>query len=224
MIITKEKSLEEIWEFVAPYSSVLVVGCDSCTQPPRGLREAETYASLIEMMGSIKGKEIKCGAITVVRQCCNEGLPNWIKTDGYEAMLSMACGVGVQILTEVFPEIPTFPAQNTMFIGSEEKREGNMYEKCLACGDCMLGETGGVCPRALCAKGLMNGPCGGCIDGKCEVPDQIKNWKGEVIEEVKHDCGWYLIFERLRDLKRLDLFEKYRETSDFRIAISPRRL
>jgi hypothetical protein len=224
MIITKGKPIEEVFEFIEPYSNVLVVGCDSCTQPPRGLREAETYASLIEMAARMKGKEIKCGAITVVRQCCAEGLKNWIKPDGYEAMLSMACGIGVQVLNEVFPEIPSFPAQNTMFIGWEEKREGIMYENCRACGDCLLGETGGICPKTRCAKGLMNGPCGGCIDGKCEVPVQIRNWKGEVVEEIKQDCAWYLIFNRLKELRRLDLFEEYREPTDYSIWTNPRRI
>ena len=224
MIITKEKPIEEIYGFLEPFGKVLVVGCDGCTQPPRGLREAETYASLIEMAAKMKGKEIKCATITVPRQCCSEGVETQIKPAGYEAMLSMACGIGSQVLNQVFPEIPTFPAQNTVFNGYEEKREGIMYENCRACGDCMLGETGGICPRTICAKGLMNGPCGGCIDGKCEIPVQIRNWKGEVVEEIKQDCGWYQIFNRLKDLKRLDLFEKYRPPTDYSIWTNPRRI
>lgn len=224
MIITKEKPIKEILEYLEPYVNVLIVGCDSCTQPPRGLREAETYASLIEMAARTKGKDIKCTATTVVRQCCNEGLKNWISVDGYDTILSLACGVGVQTLIEVFPDIPVFPAQNTMFIGSEEKREGPMFEKCLACGDCMLGETGGICPVTKCAKSLMNGPCGGCVDGKCEVTVEMKNWKGEVVEEIQNDCAWYLLFERLRKLGRTALFRKYREPRDHSIAVHPRRL
>ncbi|MHC1635146.1 MAG: methylenetetrahydrofolate reductase C-terminal domain-containing protein [Candidatus Methanospirareceae archaeon] len=224
MIITKQKPIEEILEFLEPYSNVLVVGCDSCTQPPRGLREAETYASLIEMAARLKGKEMKCTATTVVRQCCNEGLRNWLKVEGYDAILSMACGVGVQTLVEVFPEIPVFPAQDTMFIGSEEKREGAMFEKCLACGECMLGETGGICPVTRCAKGLMNGPCGGCVDGKCEVTIEVKDKDGKVVEIIRNDCAWYLIFERLRKLGRLDLFRKYRPPKNRAVAVHPRRL
>jgi len=224
MIITKEKPLDEILELLEPFSKVLVVGCDGCVQPPRGLREAETYASLIEMASKARGKQIECSAITVSRQCCEEGLPNWVKPDGFDAMLSMACGIGVQVMNIIFPEIPTFPAQNTVFMGAEEKREGRMYELCRACGDCVLGETGGICPRTRCAKGLMNGPCGGCVGGKCEVTVQIKDWKGEVVEEVQNDCAWYLIFERLRMLGRADLFRKLRDPTDFGIWVPPRRI
>ncbi|MDY6931277.1 MAG: methylenetetrahydrofolate reductase C-terminal domain-containing protein [Halobacteriota archaeon] len=224
MIITKEKPIEEIVKYLEPFEKILIVGCDGCTQPPRGLREAETYASLIEMALDLKGKNVECAATTVVRQCCNDGVKNWVKPDEYDAVLSMACGIGVQILTQVFPKVPVFPAQNTVFIGSEEKREGAMYEMCMSCGDCLLAETGGICPVTRCAKGLMNGPCGGCVEGKCEVPAYKKNWKGEVIETVNNDCAWYLIYNRLKEMDKLEQFRKYRPPRDRSISIHPRVL
>jgi hypothetical protein len=222
MIIVEEKPIEEILKFLEPYDKILVVGCDGCTQPPRGVRQAEEYASLIEMGGRLKGREIKCDATTVPMQCCNDGVSRQLKPDGCDAIVSMACGIGVQTISEVF-EIPVFPAQNTIFMGSEEKRAGIAYEKCSACGDCLLAETGGVCPVTRCAKGLMNGPCGGCIDGKCEVPVKIKNWKGEVVEEVKNDCAWYLIYERLKKMNKLDLFKTYRPPRDRFVSMHPQR-
>jgi len=88
----------------------------------------------------------------------------------------------------------------------------------------MLGETGGICPVARCAKGLMNGPCGGCVEGKCEVPVEIRNWKGEVVQTLKNDCAWYLIYQRLKELNRLDLFRKLRLPKNWGIAGYPRRL
>jgi len=224
MIITREKPIEEILSYIEPYKKILVVGCDGCVQPPRGLREAEKLASMIEMAKKAKGQEVEVAATTVTRQCCIEGLRNQLKVDGYDALVSMACGIGVQVLTMVFPELPTFPAQNTVFIGYEEKREGNMYEACVACGDCMLGYTGGICPVARCAKGLMNGPCGGCVDGKCEVEVEIRDWKGEVVEVVKNDCAWYLIFNRLKQIGRLDLYRMYRPPKNWALATGPRRL
>ncbi len=103
MIVTKEKNIEEILRFLEPYKKVLVVGCNGCVHPPRGLREAETYASLIEMASKLKGKEIKCDATTLIMQCCNEDLAQMLNPEGYDAILSMACGIGVQTMAEVFP-------------------------------------------------------------------------------------------------------------------------
>ncbi|MHC1567602.1 MAG: methylenetetrahydrofolate reductase C-terminal domain-containing protein [Candidatus Syntropharchaeia archaeon] len=219
MIITKEKPLEEILDFISPHRRILVVGCDGCTQPPRGLKEAQTMAKLIEMNGKLNKKEIECRATTVVKQCCNTSVANLrTEMEGCDAMLSMACGVGVQVLNEVFPEIPTYPAQDTMFIGSEEIRQGPMYERCQACGECILDETGGICPVTRCAKGLLNGPCGGCVDGKCELPVKVGD------KTVQNDCAWYLIYHRLKELGKLDLFKKYRPPKDRSLALHPRRL
>lgn len=223
MIITREKPLQEILSFLRPYKKVLVVGCDGCVQPPRSERESERMASLIELARDASGNPIQISATTVSRQCCAEGLQNQLKVEGYEALLSMACGVGVQVLNAVFPSLSTFPAQNTVFLGYEVKREGEMFENCRACGECLLGETGGVCPVTRCAKGLMNGPCGGCVEGKCEVPVEIRNWKGEVVQTLKNDCAWYLIYQRLKELGRLDLFRKLRTPKNWGIAGYPRR-
>jgi len=210
MIVVKEKPLEEILEILGPYKNILVVGCDGCTQPPRSIKEAETLAKLIEMSGKVKGDEIKCKTATVVKQCCNTSVANLrTQIEGVDVMLSLACGAGVQVLNELYPELQTFPAQDTMFIGHEETRDGNSYEMCLACGECLLAETGGVCPITRCAKSLLNGPCGGCIEGKCEVEAKIGDDK-----TVKNDCAWYLIYHRLKDLDKLDLFKKYRPPRD----------
>ncbi|MDY6964619.1 MAG: methylenetetrahydrofolate reductase C-terminal domain-containing protein [Halobacteriota archaeon] len=210
MIIVKQKPLDELLEIVAPYKNILVVGCDGCTQPPRSLKEAETLAKLIEMSGKVKSEEIKCRPTSLIKQCCNTSVANLrAQLEGVDAMLSIACGVGVQTLNELYPELQTFPAQDTVFIGSEETRDGDGYERCLACGDCLLDETGGICPITRCAKSLLNGPCGGCVEGKCEVEAKVGEDK-----TVKNDCAWYLIYHRLKDLDKLDLFSKYRPPRD----------
>ncbi|MDH5449452.1 MAG: methylenetetrahydrofolate reductase C-terminal domain-containing protein [Candidatus Bathyarchaeota archaeon] len=214
MIVTKEKPLEEILGFLMPHKRILIVGCDGCTQPPRGVREAKTYAMLVEMGGKLKNREIQCRTTTVAKQCdnnlCATTLTSQVKD--IEAILSLACGVGVQTLSEVFPDIPVYPGQNTIFIGSQERESGTLYEKCKACGDCLLAETGGVCPITRCAKQLLNGPCGGQAKGKCEVG----GWK--------NDCAWILIYNRLKDKGRLSEFTKFREQRDFRISQSPREI
>lgn len=226
MIVTKEKPLDEILGFLFPYKNILIVGCDGCTQPPRGLREAKTFAKLIEMGGKLRNKDFQCKSTTVAVQCDNHISATTLtpQVDGVEAILSLACGVGVQTLVEIFPDIQIYPGQNTVFIGSQERESGVLFERCKACGDCLLAETGGICPVARCSKGMMNGPCGGCVEGKCEVPVEIRDERGEVIETIDKDCAWYLIYNRLKKANRIDLFRKYRPPRNRAIAVSPRQI
>ena len=214
MIVTREKPLDEILGYIWPFTKILIAGCDGCVHPPRGLREAKTYALMIEMAGKAKGKQFECIPVTVAKQCDNNivytSLQSYINE--VDAVLSLACGVGVQVIVEVFPDIPVFPAQNTVFIGSQPKEGAIFYEKCRACGECLLGYTGGICPVTRCAKSLLNGPCGGQVNGKCEVGGWVR------------DCAWYLIYQRLKKLGRLDLFEEFRPPRDQRVASSPREV
>ena len=204
MIVTEEKRLEKILGFLSPHKNILVVGCDGCTQPPRGLREAKTYAMLIEMGGKLQNKEFRCKPTTVAKQCDNHGCATTLtpQIEGIDAILSLACGAGVQTLVKVFSDIPVYPGQDTIFIGSQERENGNLYEMCRACGDCILFETGGVCPITRCAKGLLNGPCGGMYEGKCEVG------------HYERDCAWVLIYDRLKHLGMMDLFKEYKAPRD----------
>jgi hypothetical protein len=214
MIITKEKALQEILGLLAPYKRILIVGCEGCTTPTRGLREAKTYAILVEMGGKLKNKKLQCRPTTMEKQCDNyEVITNLTpQIQDADAILSLACGVGVQILSEVFPNIPIYPAQDTVFLGSQDRDNNTMHEKCRACGECLLGETGGICPITRCAKSLLNGPCGGQVQGKCEAG----GWK--------NDCAWVLIYNRLKERNELDLFTKFRIPPDYRVSEHPRQL
>jgi methylenetetrahydrofolate reductase (NADPH) len=214
MIVTKEKTLEEISRLLEPYNRILVVGCDGCTTPPRGLRESKTLAMLVEMRGKLENRRFQCRPTTVGKQCDNYEVNTTLtpQTQEVEAILSLACGVGVQVLAEVFPNVPVYPAQDTVFVGSQDRDSATMYEKCRACGECVLGETGSVCPITRCAKSLLNGPCGGQVEGKCEAG----GWK--------NDCAWILIYNRLKERNQLDLFRKFRIPNDFRLSEHPRKL
>jgi hypothetical protein len=123
-----------------------------------------------------------------------------------DAIVTLSCGLGVQsIVTTIedkYPNKPVLVTNDTQFMGMTE-RIGRFYMRCLGCGDCLLNETGGICPITTCAKALMNGPCGGMVEGKCEVGKYEK------------DCGWILIFNRLKTLGRLDLFAKLRDPRDW---------
>jgi len=199
MIVTTQKPLDEILDFISPYSNILVAGCDGCTQPPRGLREAKTLSQLLELGGQLRHKNFTLKAPTHPKQCDSYLAASMLKPqiEGVEAVLSLACGIGVQTLAELFPEIPVFPVQNTHFMGAEDREGGILEERCAGCGDCLLALTGGICPVTRCTKGLLNGACGGSKNGKCELSPE-------------RDCGWVLIYEQLKKQGKLQLLKEFR--------------
>ena len=210
MIITSQKPLDEILDFLSPYNSILIAGCDGCTQPPRGLREAKTLAQLLDLGGKLRGRNFKFRAITLPKQRDSYLTITSLQPQAQdaEAVLSLACGLGVQTIAQVLPDLPAFPAQNTLFIGSEIRENGTLEERCAACGDCMLALTGGICPIARCAKSLLNGPCGGSQYGKCEI-------------DPEKDCAWDLIIKRLEKLGRLSVLEEIKPPRNFAQVARP---
>jgi hypothetical protein len=197
MVIAEIKRLEEIKEMLKDYKKVLNVGCAGCTAVclAGGQKEVDNLNTKLSL--SFKGDNIpfEIEGFTVERQCEVQFLA---ELDGmvksYDALLSMACGAGIQFLAERYPEIPVFPAVNSTFVGVN-KDIGWYEERCKCCGDCVLGITGGICPVTMCAKGLFNGPCGGPQDGHCEVDKDIP-------------CAWINIYERLKAQGRLDNIHK----------------
>lgn len=207
MIVTTQKPLDEIMSFISPYKSILIAGCDGCTQPPRGVKEAETLSQLLELAGSIKNKTFQFKTTTIAKQCDSYLLKTNFEPliQGHNAVLSLACGIGVQEIARIFPQVPVFPAQNTHFMGAEEREGGYLEERCGGCGNCYLAGTGGICPVVRCTKGLLAGACGGSRNGKCEISQD-------------KDCGWILIYERLKTLNKLDLLKEKRLPRDYRLS------
>jgi hypothetical protein len=205
MIVTTLKPLDEILDSIAPYRKILIAGCDGCTQPPRGLREAKTLRQLLELAGKLRGKEFEFKVTSVVKQCDSVLTSSALKPqmDGVEAVLSLACGAGPQTVAELFPDIPVIPAQNSHFVGWEDREGGVLSDSCTACGDCILALTGGICPVTRCSKGLLNGACGGARHGKCEL-------------DPERDCAWELIYQRLERLGKLDNIRELRPPRDYR--------
>jgi hypothetical protein len=228
LIVMKQKAFEKIMDMLQGYAKVLVVGCNGCAgiYQVGGEKQAEVMRLLLEMARRLQKVKITAKAVTVLRQCDRQIAASTLNPviEEYDAILSMACGAGVQTLAEVFPMKRVIPATDTQFIGMQDKESGDFFELCSACGDCVLFETGGVCPITRCAKGLLNGPCGGCVDGKCEVPVEIRDEKGKIVKTVTVDCAWYQIFNRLKEANRLDLFRKYRPPRNQGISSSPRQL
>ena len=207
MIVTTQKPLDEVLDFISPYSNILVVGCDGCTQPPRGLRETKTLSQLLELAGKLNNKEFTFKTATVGKQCDDYMAASVLRPQigNAEAVLSLACGLGVQTLAAIFPELPVFPAQNTHFMGAEDRDDGILEMRCAGCGDCLLAETGGICPVARCTKGLLNGACGGTKDDKCELSPE-------------KDCAWVLIYNNLKRQGKLDLLKAYRPPRDYQLT------
>jgi hypothetical protein len=148
------------------------------------------------------GKEILVQEKTLDRQCVKDFvilLDDII--DQYDAVLSLGCGAGVQAVAEMFSEIPVLPALNTEFLG-ETRDQGYWVENCLGCGDCMLDDFGGVCPLARCSKQLLNGPCGGSREGKCEINPEVP-------------CAWQAIIDRLDRFGALDRLEQIYPPKDW---------
>lgn len=197
MIVAELKPFEEIRQMVKDCQRILVLGCGSCVTVcmSGGEKQAELLASALRMAGNREGNQVQVGAKTILRQCDPEFIAQ-MKDEftRYDAVLSMACGAGVQGISEWMKNIVVLPAMNTRFIGLADG-QGKWVEICSACGDCVLGATGGTCPLTSCPKGILNGPCGGNKKGMCEVSPDIP-------------CAWVRIYERMRELGKLDELKK----------------
>jgi len=197
MIVANRKSLDEILQMIKSYKKVLLLGCNECVTvcAVGGEREVGALASELRLFRAKSGEEIEVREHTLERQCDPEYIDQVRPFVGdYEAILSMACGAGVQYVAEKYRTKPVLPAVNTTFLGAAIER-GVWAERCQGCGTCILDKTGGICPIARCAKSLLNGPCGGSTNGKCEVDRET-------------DCAWQLIIDRLKELGQLDRYEE----------------
>ncbi len=188
MIVAGLKPYNEILSCLKDRRSVLVVGCGSCVAVCHagGLRETEAMAVRLRLD---TGKKIT--SITIERQCDDEFVRELARVmTGVDAVLSLGCGAGVQLIAEQYPHIPVFPGLNTNFVGTSHERH-IFIERCRSCGNCRLGSTAGICPITRCAKGLQNGPCGGSENGMCETGDG-------------RECAWCLIIERMKAQGRIE--------------------
>ncbi len=193
MIVAERKPADEVVAMVQDAKKILVLGCRGCVTvcSAGGEREVEIMASLIRLGLKKLGKKAKVIEGTLVRQCDKEyidGIDQW--KGKYDAIVSMACGVGVNFIANLRSKDRVFPALNTTFFGGSTD-QGVWSEQCAGCGDCVLHLTGGLCPMARCAKSLMNGPCGGSVDGRCEIHQDV-------------ECIWQSIHDRLGRLDSQD--------------------
>ncbi|MGX4598443.1 methylenetetrahydrofolate reductase C-terminal domain-containing protein [Faecalimicrobium sp. JNUCC 81] len=212
MIISEKKPMEEVLGFLKNAEKVVLVGCNQCAATCKSGGEEE----VVKMKEDLESEGKKVLGYTILDPACNllkskkdlKALKEELKEA--DAVLSLACGDGTQTIVKNLKKTPVYPGNNTMFIG-ETKRVGEFEEACKACGECELGWTGGICPVTMCAKGLINGACGGAKNGKCEVSPE-------------NECAWIKIYERLNDIDQLENLLEIRPMKDYSKQNNPRTL
>ena len=208
--ITKQKPFEEIVELLNGLDRVFLMGCGTCAT----LCRTGGMPEVLELAAKLKDNvKVVTGHMVIPVACdelSHEALEEKKSELGEsEALLVMSCAFGVQTLARQ-TKLPVIPALDTLFIGKETGL-GRFDEICTQCGSCILGLTGGVCPVTACHKGLLNGPCGGTNNGKCEI-DQDK------------DCAWTLIYARLKEKGQLDLMKKLQAPRNHNVEPKPGKI
>jgi len=206
--MTRQKPMEEIQQSLEGLDKIFVVGCGTCTT----LTNTGGVEQVAEMKGRLEEMGKRVTGATVIPTACDDMTSEAMKENeafirAADAVLSLSCALGVHRLS-LYLDKPVIPAVDTLFIAVEES-PGYFREACAQCGQCLLGETAGICPITACHKGLVNGPCGGTNNGKCEV-------------DKERDCAWTLIYNRLKEQGRLDLMRKYQPPRNHHVALRPR--
>lgn len=213
MIISRQKPLDELLSALKEYKKIFLVGCGECATACKSGGEAEVLKMKQELEAA--GKVI-CGSCIPSAPCVAAKLKGELAKNlkalrQSEAVLVLACGLGVQSFKDNDRlNLAVFPACNTIF-GAVMDAKGNFFEKCSMCAECVLDETAGICPITLCPKGLLNGPCGGMNKGKCEVDNE-------------NDCAWVLIYKELKENKKLKALKEIHKPRDFNKSNKPHKL
>ncbi len=207
--VTEQKPLEEVMQNLAKCKKVYLIGCGTCATALHTGGKSE----VLDMKDKLEADGKKVTGWMVIPTVCDELTRDALAEkagdiEPADCILVMSCAFGVQTVS-LYTDKPVYPALNTLFIGKEES-PGWLTEVCGQCGNCLLAATAGICPVVRCTKGLLNGPCGGTNNGKCEV-------------DPEKDCAWTLIYNRLEKQGRLDVFDEYHPPRNFQAVIRPGR-
>ena len=213
MIITKKRDFKELMENIKPYKSFFLLGCSECATlcGTGGEPELKAMKETLEA----EGKTVT-GTFVAKTGCQVLGTKVELKPfkeamDKTDCIIVMSCGAGTQTAVDLYEDKAVFASNDSLFLGNMTRLQ-IFDERCSLCGKCILDKTGGICPITACPKGLLNGPCGGCKDGHCEISPDIK-------------CAWVRIYERMKKLDKLQEFcEVTIEAKDWSASQKPRAL
>jgi len=209
MIVTKKREFNELMENIKNYRSIFLLGCSECAAlcGTGGEPEVKEMKETLES----EGKEIT-GTFVAKSGCQVLGTKVELKPfkeaiDKADCIIVMSCGAGTQTAVELYEDKPVLPSNDSLFLANMTRLKV-FDERCSLCGKCILDKTGGICPITRCAKGLINGPCGGSREGRCEVSKDTP-------------CAWQQIYSRLTKLNLLNSLKEISQpkTKPFR----PRR-
>jgi len=208
IMITQQKPLDEVIQCLENCSGVYLIGCGTCAT----MLHTGGKSEVLEMEDKLEAAGKKITGWMVIPTACDKLTKDALRINAKEVeaasdILVMACAFGVQTVA-LYTDKRVYPALNTLCIAKEET-PGYFTEICMQCGNCVLGQTAGICPMTQCAKGLLNGACGGSRNGKCE-------------EKPEHDCAWILIYERLKKLGELDKLKEMAMPVDYTKMKRPR--
>jgi hypothetical protein len=212
MIITKKRNYSTLLENIKNYKKIFLIGCSECAAlcGTGGDPELESLKEALEA----EGKEVT-GTFKAKTGC--QELGTKVELKGFkdemqktDCIITMSCGAGTQTTVALYPDKPVYPSNDTLFLGNMTRMQ--MFdERCSMCGECIIDKTGGICPVTACPKGILNGPCGGCSDGKCEVSSEI-------------NCAWVRIYDRLEKIDRVEDFTEPLEPKDWSAHLRPMNL
>jgi ferredoxin len=209
MIVAERKTIPELLEILKGHKKILVLGCGTCVTVclAGGEREVSIIASALRIASRVRGLGLEIDELVIERQCDNIFIEQAAEAiQQCDAVLSLGCGAGVQAIAERYPLKPVYAGLDTAFLGILEER-GIWTEKCAACGSCVLDKYGGICPITRCAKHMLNGPCGGSREDRCEVrPDR--------------PCAWQLIYTRLKGIGQLDKLNRIEPPRNWNMSLN----
>ena len=213
MIISQQKPLVDLLLSLKEYNKIFLVGCGECATACKsgGQPEIAKMQCQLQEAGKVITGSCIPSAPCVAAKLKTELAKNKKALVQSEAVLILACGLGVASFKDNDRlDLAVLPACDTLF-GAVMDAQGNFFEKCSMCAECVLHITAGICPITLCPKSLLNGPCGGVNQGKCEV-------------DKEKDCAWVLIYRELDKKKRLVLLKEIRQPKDFKKSARPHKL
>jgi ferredoxin len=211
MIITRQKDFDDILSSIEK-GPVFLVGCSECATLCHTGGEEE----VLEMKRVFENKNIEVSGWVILDPACHllndkRLLKNHEdEINKAKKILVLACGNGVQTVSEIIDTADVISGTDTLFLG-EIKRLEDFEKRCLLCGDCIQDLFGALCPISRCPKEMLNGPCGGSIEGKCEINTDL-------------ECVWDVIYKRLKQKGQLYRLKEIQKPKDWSKSTEMRRI